>query len=120
MENYSPRIEVERDGEVIVVGLLDEEILEESVISDIAEALFSVVGDHGGCALLLSFAKVKHLGSGALGTLIRLNKRVEESGGMLKLCHIRPAIYEIFVITKLNKLFEIYETREIALNSLRG
>ena len=62
--------------------------------------------------LLLSFSHVKHLSSSALGTLIWLNKRVEEGKGKLKLCGLKKSLYEIFVITKLNKLFEIYDNKE--------
>ena len=36
-------------------------------------------------------------------------------GGKLKLCNIRPQIYEVFAITKLNKLFEIRENQDDAV-----
>lgn len=120
MDKYGPRLRVSREADAVVIELVDEEILDESVISDVAESLFLVTHDNPGGALLLSFEHVRYLSSGALGTLIRLNKRAEEHGGTLKLCHIRPSLYEIFAITKLNKLFDIYENKEIALNSLGG
>ena len=117
MENYQTRIKVRKEGAITVVELLNEEILDESTISDIADSLFGVVEENSPIQMVLSFRKVKHLSSMALGTLIRLNKRVEERGGWLKLCDIRASLYEIFVITKLNKLFEIYDSEETALNS---
>jgi anti-sigma B factor antagonist len=49
--------------------------------------------------------------------LIRLNKRVAEKGGDLKLCCVIPMLYEIFAITKINKLFEIYDDEQTAINS---
>jgi len=119
MENHGPRIAIRREGDITIAELLDEEILEESTIEDIAESLFSLVTDHPGIKLVLSFAQVKHLSSSALGTLIRLNKRIEESQGLLKLCSIKPNLYEIFVITKLNRLFDIYETTDLAVSSFK-
>jgi len=101
----------------MVVELLDEEILDEITISEIAESLFSILEDKLPNRMVLSFDRVKHLSSMALGTLIRLNKRVEEHGGKLKLCEIRKSLYEIFEITKLNKLFDIYDSRDLAVSS---
>jgi len=117
MDSYGPKIAVTRKDGITIAQLLDEEILEEGTINDITESLFAVVGENHGVKLLITFKKVKHFSSSALGMLIRLNKRVGEAGGELKLCEISPSLYEIFVITKLNKLFEIYDNQEQAINS---
>jgi len=34
------------------------------------------------------------------------------------LCNIRPDIYEVFAITRLNKLFDIKENQETALEGM--
>ncbi len=118
MKRYgAAKIQVRHHNGLTLVELLDEEILDESTIAAIAETLFAVVEDNAPVRMVLSFSRVKHLSSMALGTLIRLCKRVEESGGSLKLCNIRAALLEIFVITKLNKLFDICDTEEMAINS---
>jgi anti-sigma B factor antagonist len=49
--------------------------------------------------------------------LINANKRIKEKNGQLRLSNIKAQIYEVFVITKLNKLFRILPTREEALAS---
>ena len=55
---------------------------------------------------------------GAVGlVLINANKRVKEKNGQLRLTNIKPQIYEVFVITKLNKLFRILPTRAEGLAS---
>lgn len=117
MTNYGPRIEVTHQENVTIIDLLDEEILEEPVINSITESLFSVISDTPKINLLLSFSHVKHFSSSALGMLIRINKRVEESNGQLRLCEIQQTLYEIFTITKLNKLFEIHPERNMAIKS---
>lgn len=117
MEHNQARVEIRQKGEIMVVELLDKEILDEVTINEIADSLFSVVAENASVKMVLSFARVKHLSSMALGTLIRLNKRVEEGGGVLKICEIAPSLYEIFAITKLNKLFDICESEETALAS---
>ena len=117
MENYHARVELRQEGDITILELMDKEILDETTINEIADSLFTVVAERSPVKMVLSFAKVKHLSSMALGTLIRLNKRVEEGGGELKLCTIIKSLYEVFVITKLNKLFAIYDTEEKALES---
>ena len=115
-----PKIEVNHEGAVTVVELLDEEILEEGTINIIADSLLAVVADNPRIKLLLNFTRVRLLSSSALGTLIRLNKQVEESNGVLKICHLRKSLLEIFKITKLNRLFDIYEDKATALSNFNN
>jgi len=112
-----PKIAIRNEGSISVLELLDEEILDESTISAISESLFSVLEDQNTEHMILSFVRVKHLSSMALGMLIRLNKKVEEGGGLFKLCDIKPSLYEIFRITKLDKLLAIYDTCDQAIDS---
>ncbi|MCI0462008.1 MAG: STAS domain-containing protein, partial [Gemmataceae bacterium] len=53
----------------------------------------------------------------ALGKFITLNKKVNAAGGRLVLCNIDPQIYEVFEITKLNKLFNIQKEEQAALQA---
>lgn len=99
-------------GDYTVVTILAERLLDEATIQLIGDELFDLVENKGRNHLILNFAHVKYLSSGALGKLISLNKKVKESGGRLLLCSIGKEIYEVFKITKLNKYFEI-ETDEL-------
>jgi anti-sigma B factor antagonist len=65
--------------------------------------------------LLLNFSSVDFLSSAALGKLITLDKKVKANSGSLKLSNIRPEIYEVFAITKLNRLFDIKSDEADAL-----
>ncbi len=67
--------------------------------------------------VLISFQNVDHLSSAALGTLITINNKIRGKDGQLRLAEIDPQIYEVFVITKLNKLFQIFDSSEQALAS---
>ena len=69
--------------------------------------MFALVEEEHRKNIVLNFAAVGFLSSSALGKLITLEKKVKASGGKLRLSNIRPEIYEVFAITKLNKLFEI-------------
>jgi anti-sigma B factor antagonist len=44
-----------------------------------------------------------------------MDKKMKAGGGTLKLSNIKPEIYEVFAITKLNRLFDIKEEEADAL-----
>ncbi len=106
---------IKDSGGVSVVEFSDRKILDELAISEISEELAAAVGRMREVKMLLSFKNVEHLSSAALSMLITLNKQVNERKGQLKLSDIAPPIYEVFKITRLNKLFSIYGTAPEAL-----
>ena len=114
---HGPNIEIVRQENVNIVNLLNEEILDEAIITEISDSLFAFVAENPAANILLHFGQVKHLSSSALGMLIRLNKAIGNSKGTLKLCNIASSLMEIFVITRLNNVFEIYEQETEAVNS---
>ena len=111
------RLEVEDIGDVTVVNFTDKKILDEQNIQVIGEQLFSLVDELGRRKILLNFSNVEYLSSAALGKLITLNKKVNGSGGKLILCNIDPTIYEVFEITRLNKLFNIQKDEQGGLQA---
>ncbi len=115
MTQDQPHITVTDSHGVKIVEFADRKILEELSISEIGEELSEIVKGADNVQLLLSFKNVEHLSSAALGMLITLNKKTGELNGKLKLSDITPQIYEVFKITRLNKLFDIYDTAEQAL-----
>jgi anti-sigma B factor antagonist len=116
MDKPSSHVRIKRTDNVVVVQFADRKILEELVIQDIGDELNRIVESEPGVRLLLDFSNVDHLSSAALGMLITLNNKVKEQNGALRLSNIDKQIYEVFKITRLNKLFQIYPTAEEALN----
>jgi len=111
------RLEVEDIGDVTVVHFTDKKILDEQNIQVIGEQLFSLVDELGRRKIVLNFENVEYLSSAALGKFITLNKKVSAAGGKLMLCSIDPTIYEVFEITKLNKVFNIQKDEQTALQA---
>ena len=108
---------VEQDGGVMQVEFIDRNILDEANIQQIGEEIARVIDSQPEPKVLISFQNVDHLSSAALGTLITINNRIKGRSGQLRLAEIDPQIYEVFVITKLNKLFQIHDSTAKALAS---
>ena len=69
--------------------------------------MFGLVEEDGRKKVVLDFANVEYLSSAALGKLITMDKKTKGAKGKLRLCNIRPDIYEVFTITRLDKEFDI-------------
>ncbi len=117
MAEQESHLEIGREGGVTVVRFSDRKILEEIPISEIGDKLSTLAESEGGIKLLLDFENVEHLSSAVLSMLINLNKKVQQNGGKLKLANIKPQIFEVFKITRLNELFEIHDTTAEAKKS---
>tara|TARA_B100000029_G_scaffold416935_1_gene421388 strand:+ start:53 stop:406 length:354 start_codon:yes stop_codon:yes gene_type:complete len=111
------RIVVTENGDVTVVNFVDRKILDESNIQALGLELFALVEKENRKKILLNFSTVEFLSSAALGKLINLDKKVKVNSGILKLSNIRPEIYEVFAITKLNRIFDIKDDESDALQA---
>lgn len=117
MADTQSHLTITESGGVTVVHFADRKILDELAISEIGNELNKIVDDHDNIKMLLNFDSVEHLSSAALGMLITLNTRVGSAKGALKLSNISPPIFEVFKITRLNKLFDIHDTAEQAMGT---
>ena len=108
------RLRVNKADGVVRVEFVDRNILDEGNIQQIGDEINRIVDEEAAPKLLISFANVDHLSSAALGTLITVHNKVKSKGGQLRLAEIDPQIYEVFAITKLNKLFDIHEDTDKA------
>lgn len=118
MAPIKPRISVEYTDNATIVIFTDEKILEEKDIQALQESIMSVIEQAERINLILDFRNVLMLSSAVLGLLIRVSKKVYERDGQLRLCNINSRIYEIFKITRLTKIFDIYKDREGTLEDL--
>lgn len=109
------RLKVMRDNGIIQVQFRDRNILDEANIQQIGEEIKALVEAEPNPRLVINFQDVDHLSSAALGTLITINRRVGALKGQLRLANIDPQIYQVFMITRLNKVFDIHETVEKAV-----
>ena len=118
MSTGTRRLEIEEVGDVTVAKFIDKKILDEGNIQIIGNQLFALIEEDGRQKIVLDFSNVEYLSSAALGKLITMDKKVKAAKGKLRLCAIRPDIYEVFAITKLNKLFDMKDNLEAALAGL--
>jgi len=110
------KIEVTKENNIVIVaveGEIDVETspqLRERFDKLLAEGEHNFVIDMGG---------VDFIDSSGLAAFVRLFKRVRIGEGDVKLCCVRPEILKIFELTRLNRVFDIFETRAEAVESYK-
>ena len=82
-----------------------KQTLEEQIDSDV-------------CWLILDLADVPLMDSSALGTIIAVFLRLQERNGKVVFINAQKSIVDVLSITKLNKLFEVYDNIQGALQSV--
>ena len=67
--------------------------------------------------LLIDLAGVTYINSTAIGVLVSAHASYSRKGWHIKLCGMNKNITNIFVITKLTLVFDVYDTRDEAVKS---
>lgn len=70
--------------------------------------------------VIVDLAGVELITSDGLGVLIRSRKAVAEYGGRLVLCGLEGNVLDVFKMTRLDKVFSMYETTGAALAAADG
>ena len=113
------RIIVTDQGIISIVRFIDKKIVDSGNIEQLGEELNNLVLEEKRDAILLDFESVDFLSSAALNKLISLNNKVKSVQGRLKLCNLKGDIREVFNITNLNRVFDIRESVDDAIDAFR-
>jgi anti-sigma B factor antagonist len=117
MPEQESRLKVRKVDGVVQIEFLDRNILDEANIQAIADEVGAIIDAEATPKVVLCFSNVEHLSSAALGALITINKKIRAKSGQLRLTNIDPQIYQVFQITRLNKMFQIHPTVSDAVRS---
>ena len=101
------KIIVEYGQDVTFVTFVDERIVDEEQIRELKEALEPIIEKTEDNKLILNFSNVNFMTSALLGLLVRVHKKVCESGGRVQLTNLDSNLHRIFEITQLTKVFDI-------------
>jgi len=67
--------------------------------------------------MVLNLDRVDFINSSGLGALVSILKEVRNSQGTMKLTNLAPYVKEIFDITQLSNIFDIFSDESQALSS---
>ena len=105
------------DG-VAVVELVNPNLLDRLLISELGDELIDFVEQSNPKNLIISFEHVTYCSSEVIGSLIRARSRVVTDHQTLKLCSMNDDVRKLFKLTNLDgTLFTIYDDSAQAIAS---
>ncbi|NLF69245.1 MAG: STAS domain-containing protein [Candidatus Anammoximicrobium sp.] len=113
-----PELVSQHKDDVLLVQFTSQKILSDVLIAQIGRELLELADQANG-KMVLDFQGVTFMSSAMIGKIVLLNKKCKANSTTVKLCNIAPSIMEVFEITRLNKVFSIYESMEEALKSFQ-
>ena len=112
MDYETPDVLVREVDGVTIVRLRNENLTGTPELTRIGAEVDALV-DRGATRLILDFKYVRHVGSAALGLLIRLQKRMDRGGGRMVLSHSEQ-IAELLRVSHTARLFTLADDPKAA------
>ena len=104
------------DGIVLITIGLSEASLNHS--DDFKKFLYDT-NDVVPPKLVLDMAKIEYMDSSFVGALVGGLKNVLSKGGEMALININNDVMALFELTRLDKVFKIYDSKEEAIQQLK-
>ncbi len=112
------KIKRKSEGKHAVVLALSGNIQGGPDADTFQDALQEVLAE-GRKNILLDLDKVKWINSTGLGILIRGHTTLQKEGGAMKIVNLSERIDNLFSVTKLNLVFEVFTDEVAALRSFK-
>lgn len=108
------KVSIAHDNQVVVVGLSGS--LDVSVQKELKDKLIDA-SQSKETDLVVDFSGVEFIDSSCLGVLVSLAKKLREQKGDIKISRLSSDVKSIFQITRLDRVFEIFDDNKQAVDS---
>ena len=69
---------------------------------------------------MIDLEQVELIDTAGLATLVAGLKRYRQRGGNLHLCNLQPAVWDIFALARLDRVFDIFSSEDEAVQAFLG
>jgi len=111
------RLEEQLDGNALVIKLLDSRF-DASTAPFVKERIAVLIGN-GHHRIALDVSEVEFIDSSGLSAAVWALKRLGADGELV-IGGVRGTVLSIFRLTRLDKVFRIFPSKEMAVAALRG
>ncbi len=109
------KLENEKTGEILVITPIDHRMDAYGAV-DFKEKISSFINE-GNKRLVLDLSEVDFIDSSGLGSIISALKMMGSNGNMV-ICSVKSTVMSMFKLTRMDKVFQIFNTKEQALAAL--
>jgi len=104
----------EKEDSVLILKLIGR--LDAATIGELKDCVRQNVNEKT-VNFVIDLAEVDFVDSSGLGGLVASLRTVNKEGGEMKISTLRPDVRSIFELTRLHRLFEIFDDSSSAANS---
>lgn len=108
------QISEEQACQVINLG---GELIDKNQASEMIKAIDALL-ESGSTKFIVDLAELKYMNSSGLNILIQLLTKARNKGGEAVICNVSKKVNELLLITKLNTLFKVVDTKADAISQL--
>jgi len=108
---------IDKVGDVAVV-LIRGDYLDASVTDAFRSDMAPIIEAHP--KIVLDMSPLDFLDSAGLGALLSCLRKLSAADGDLKLCRLTPPVRDVFEVSRMHRIFDIYDTREAALQAFQN
>ena len=112
-------LHIQETKNVTVVTFRDRILLDTEELKIIEAELIELAKARPCCKLVVDFEDVQSLSSQMLGALLKVGDLLESLDGRLGLCNLNKNLRAAFEITKLKKVFAIYNNQQAAVQGVQ-
>jgi anti-sigma B factor antagonist len=111
-----PRIEVRVENDAQVITFKDRLVFDDRTVRETAEQISAALPNDGTpIRVVIDFSGVELISSTFLGKLILLQRRIDGTGGKMRLCEMSGTVASVFRTSNLDRLFSIDRDQRAAL-----
>lgn len=96
---------------------LSGELIDKNQAIDLIKAVDELL-EGGKNKFVIDLSELRYMNSSGLNVLIQLLTKTRTRGGDSVICHVSKKVNELLIITKLNTLFKVTDTKEEAFKIL--
>ena len=111
---------LKQDGVTVIVLGAQYDNLDESALEAVTNELLEIVQQSEPALIVVDMSRTKFFGSAFLGALFRVWRRITTRKGKLAMCGATGLCAEVLDVTQVNRLWNLYMTRDEAINSLNS
>ena len=108
-------LKTEQSGSVTILTVREERL--DAHNSEELKAAMIGLFESGTKNLLVDLKEVRFIDSSGLGVLVSGFKNASTRQGSIKLCSLQSQVRSMFELTRLHRVFDIYQTVDEALES---
>lgn len=118
--NSEPNIKIMNEEEITVVEFTSPSVSDVESICKSAHLLQEFLSLNRPSRLVFDFSQVTFFSSQVFGLLLETRKKLLEWKGQVVLSGINTQLENVFHVTNLNKVFQFFQDRTAAIQSVAG